>query len=268
MRTKMYRRRSRSQFRRRPIRKYGRRFKRRRGFRRYRRTLNIPTQLQNITFKKFKYTENANTFLLITDNTFGTQRQFNINSLWSPNNFSAGVNMPTLQELSSLYLNCKVFACKMSVRFFNLSANQTGLGQIAGTSPMTCYIATIPYGQTLPSPTTLSGWEQMKDYITGNPRYCAHKTLNQTGNDQSIIKLTKYYHIGRLLGNDLQFKATPTWNQPINSAGPTANPTNITGCQVGAILADNSLITSSYKIGITVDMTFYCKFWGMRFETQ
>jgi len=181
-----------------------------------------------------------------------------MNNLYKPDG-GVQANMPTLEEFCSMFMFCKVNACKLS---FTVTAAPQGSYAVCA------YIATKPYLNTLPIGLDVNSWENLKAYIYGNPRYCRYTILNSTYNPPVMKKLSRYYKIGNLQGNMLQFKTDLDYNQPISSTGPTDNPAKVQKLQCGVLLQDQNDIvgggTIDYKV--TVTMTFYVKFWGLRYE--
>lgn len=269
MRTKSYRRRRSVRPRRKGIyrrRRYGGR--RRFGRRFSRRILRIPTQLQQVCLKKFKWINETSKQLTIVGGTYGSARQININNLYQCDSGSTPPEaIPRLQELCALYLFCKVYACKVTARFYIADKSQTGA---TVTAPLKVYIAAIPYGQTLPSLAAAASTKDFDRYIEGNPFYCTKAILGSDSNSPGMVTLTKYFKVSSLLGNKKEYDALSIWDQPIPTgsiilnAGPTAN----TGVNVGVIIANQTTIASNIFVGCDISCVYYTKFWGNKFQVE
>lgn len=268
---KRYRSRSRRGFRRRvrPRRLYRRRYSRvsrRRGYRRryrgYSRRLRIATQFPTQTFKKFKWIDSLNTKLTVPAGDWGKTLFYRINDLWKPDEVNVAF-MSALTELCSLYTYCKVMACKIAVRFEVASEFQ---GNTPNPAVM-CFIATQPFGSPImPGGGSSSSWQALRQYITGNPRYCCNKTLASQYHGNGLLRLYKYYKIGNLVGNPLEFKASTLWDQPILSTGPSASPPNQQRMAIGFLSQDQAGFAAETMVNYTLTMTFYVKFWQSKIE--
>lgn len=267
-RTKTYRRRRtykpRGQFRK--YRRYGRRLRRNYGSKR---VMRIPTQMQQTCLKKFKWINETVKQLLIPISNVGTIRQINLNSLWKCDNASVNPeSIPRLQELCQLYLFCKVYACKVTARFYISDKSQTGANV---TAPLKCFIAAIPYGQSLPGLSAVPNAQDFERYVEGNPYYCKRAIVSSDSNSPGMVTLTKYYKISSLVGNKLEFNASNIYNQPIPSTASTltAGPTNLIGCAVGAMIANQQTsATSNIYIGCDISCIYYTKFWGNKYQVE
>lgn len=150
---------------------------------------------------------------------------------------------------------------------YTVSFSTSSSTQVGASYPLRCYIAYIPYGQSLPTASTAAGVKNLEDYIIGNPRYCAHRTLQSEGNTPNLVTVSKYFKIANLMGNPLEYKASSSWNQPITASGPSAQPVNLTGVNIGVNVLDYTTAPAANSY-VTVDVraTFYVKFWGLRME--
>lgn len=269
-RRKVYRRRSTKYTNRR--RSYGRRrrvYRRRRRFGGSKRILRVPTQLQQICFKTFKWTNESLKQLTIPNGAYGVSRQINLNNLYQCDSASTPPELiPRLQEFCALYLFCKVHACKVTVKFYVSDRSQTGA---TITAPLKCYIAAIPYGQSLPSMGTSTDTNNLDRYIEGNPYYCTKSILGSDSNNPGMITLNKYYKNSALLGNKKTYDALTLWDQPISTAGSVllTGPTNVIGCQAGVMTANRQPAgAGGIYVGFEVSCKYYVKFWGNKYQIE
>lgn len=212
--------------------------------------------------KKFKWQDTNNAAITVFATNFGNVKEYIINTLYNPVG-TVVATMPALQEMCRLYLFAKVYAAKVSVTFQAPSQVQNPGSDMPGCM---CYIAAVPYGQSIPNGSTLTGWGQLRDYVVGNPRYCGYRTLGSTYNAPNMVRLHKYYKIGNLVGNPLEYRASSDWDQPIGSSSPSANPTKTQTVQVGVVLQNNTPITQNFDVVISTSITYYVKFWGFKYQ--
>lgn len=255
---KRYRRRVRP----RRYRKYRRVYRRRRTMRgRFSRRLRLPLQVQSTCFKKFRWTDTINTAILSPNNTFGGYRSYTLNTLFQPDSANTAA-IPSLTEICGLYAYCKVMATKVS---FKLEFPAQEQGRIE-PPPSIMYIAAVPFGLIIPVPSVQPAWVSLRTFVMGNPRYCAYRSLGPFYHGPGYKVLKKYFKIGNLVANPLQFKASDDWNQPIGPTGPNAGPVNQQECTVGFAFDDALIANRNTAFISTVTLTFYVKFWMNRVE--
>lgn len=157
-----------------------------------------------------------------------------------------------------------MMATKVAIRFEMASDNQN----LSATPAVMCYIAAQPYQQNaIPDGRTLLPWRSLRQFVTANSRYCVNRTLTAQYHGSGMLRLQKYFNIGRLVNNPLQYKSSIQWDQPIDATiGPNANPITQMEYKMGIMSQDANGLPNPVNVIYTLTHTYYCKFWHNRIE--
>lgn len=172
--------------------------------------------------------------------------------------------MSNLTEMCSLWSFCRVMACKVAIRFEMASPVQ----ELEATPAIMCYIACQPYQQpNIPDGLTFLSWRSLRQYITGNPRYCANRTLTAQYHGSGMLRLQKYMKIGSIINNPQYYNSGVSWDQPIDATiGPNANPIIQLNYKMGFLSQDANGLPLPVAVIYTLTHTYYVKFWQSRIE--
>lgn len=200
--------------------------------------------------------------MAIGSTAYGNFRTFNLNSLYQPDAGTGGpTNIPMIQEMTSLYGNCKVMAVELEASFM---VDQASLS----TFPLTCYLQATAFGQSGYTATnTLATWQNCEQFVKGNPKYCVWGHLGSpSGNARGKIVLKKYWNLRDLYANSSEFEALTEFDQPIPTTGGSqslaANPTATIQAYVGyAVMDGNALSSTTTTAFVEVRIKYYTKWW-------
>lgn len=193
----------------------------------------ITTMFPTKKFVKLLYTDQSAVFSGTTQSTFGTARQYNLNSLFLPR--TGGTTRPQgFAEMAVNYNRYKVFGAKVKVTFSNTTIDGMWCGvraqQSGGTDSIT--------GETVS--------------VASMKRWTSVKPMNNTGSQ--IVHYSRYWNIAALEGlTKIQMGADLGTLSALTTASPARIPILEVACA-------NATTGSDENVQFKTEIEFYAQF--------